>query len=117
MCTKRFKEKRKVKNYDKHVECIKESNVTVRTNFAKAKTLVAMATTDEMKAKLQEIVDLLEYQSPSTVSDIVKQDGKISDKLDDVKILVAGNKEESKILDKVNDIRIMIVDRNNMAGV
>ncbi|MGN0771515.1 MAG: hypothetical protein ACI4MI_02895 [Christensenellales bacterium] len=117
MCFKKFTEKRKLKNYNKHDEEIKESNSVLRSNFAKVKTLCGMTQSDTVKSKLNEVADLLEYASPSTKGEVVKEDNKISDRLDDVKILIVGEKAEDKIVEKINEIRIMVIERNNLTGV
>lgn len=119
MCLFRKKrnEKRKIKNNIKHDENIKESVQTIRTSFAKARTLSSMTSSSVIKQKLNELANLLEYSAPSTEPAIVKEDNKISDKLDDIKILISGEKGEEKILDRINDVRIMIMERNNLLGV
>ncbi len=117
MCFFQSKYKKHQKQYDKHDEAIKDNVETLRINLAKVKTLIAMSESDVVKEKLRELEELVEYGAPSTAPAVMKEDDKIADKLDDIKILISGDKNEGKILDKINDVRIMIVERNSLAGV
>lgn len=117
MCFFQSKYKKHQKQYDKHDEAIKENIESLRINLAKVRTLIAMSDSEVVKEKLHEVEGLLEYGAPSTAPAIVKEDDKIADKLDDIKILISGDKNEAKILDKINDVRIMIVERNSLTGV
>lgn len=116
---KKWKEKKRTKKFNKTQENIVESVATLKDNIVTAKTLCAMATSETVVEKLKEILDLLQYASPSKNASVAKLDGKIGNKLDDVKILLSGGKAEEKILEKINDTRILIVERNSMteAGV
>lgn len=111
---KRWTEKKQAKKFNKTQEKIVEDVAALKDNIVTAKTLCAMATSETVVAKLKEILDLLQYASPSKNPDVAKFDDKIGNKLDDVKILVSGGKVEEKILEKINDTRILIVERNSM---
>lgn len=117
MCFFQSKYKKHQKQFEKHDETIKENVENLRLNLAKVRTLIAMSDSEVVKEKLHEVEGLLEYGSPSASPAVVKEDEKIYNKLDDIKILISGDKNEAKILDKINDVRIMIVERNSLSGV
>lgn len=111
--------KKRAKKFDKTEETVIESGATLRVNTARAKTLFAMSHDEDIVKALGVVVDLLEYAAPSAAKEINKVDDKIANKLDDIKLLISGDKAKDKILDKIEEVRVMVVERNNMvvAGV
>lgn len=111
--------KKKAKKFDKKEESVVESGGTLRINTAKAKTLLSMTHDEDVAKALSVIEDLLEYAAPSSAKEADKADEKIGNKLDDIKLLISGDKSKEKILDKIEEARVAIVERNNLvaAGV
>lgn len=92
-------------------EKVVKDNDILRTNTAKAKVLKSACKIDTIVQRLNKIIDDLQYSSPSKKETIQKIDNKISNKLDDLKILILGGKSEEKILSEVEELEILVAER------
>lgn len=108
--------KKEAKKFDKKTDSVIDDSASLKVNCAKAKTLAEMCKEDSHKYALTKIIDMLEYAAPSSAKGIEKADEKISNKLDDIKVLIAGAKSPEKIADKIEELRVAVADRNNMCN-
>lgn len=111
--------KKEAKIREKQVSDVINDSEELKINAAKLRTLLEMVGDSEIKECLKKLVEMVEYARPSFSKDITKFDDKIAARIDDIKIMFAGNKSKDKIFDKIEELRIAIVERNNMceAGV
>lgn len=94
-------------------EKVVKDNATLKGNVAKVKVLCTASKNDEVTAKLKVVTDKLQYSSPSKKESIQKLDNKISNKLDDLKILIIGGKAEDKILNALEELEILVAERES----
>lgn len=106
-----FKRNRK-KAFDKSMNKVLESKELLDDNIVKIKTICEIASESLVKADLDKLCDKIAYSSPSRKEEVKKCDKKIFDRLDDLKILVCGNKSQEKIEDLIKDIEVMLIERN-----
>lgn len=82
---------------------------------AKVDVLLAIAPNEICVEKLREFREKVEYLSVSPKSDVLKLDKKISDALDDLKILLSKHKKDKKIIRQSNkaikNIEILVAQR------
>ena len=94
-------------------EKVEKDNATLKGNVAKVKVLCTASKSEDVTARLKVVTDKLQYSSPSKKESIQKLDNKISNKLDDLKILILGGKAEEKVLSALDDLEILVSERES----
>lgn len=90
-----------------------KDNDLLKNNIAKSKVLCVASKNEEIIKRVKSITDKLQYSSPSRKESVEKIDKKLSNKLDDLKILILGEKSEVKILELLDEIDVIVAERES----
>ena len=97
------------------IEIVRASICTVKDNIAKVEYLLEVGKADEkFCVEIGKIYEILKYISPSNYEPVQKIDKKISDKLDDLKILVMKAERRMKFencYDEIRELEKIVAER------
>lgn len=109
MCLKRHKERKK---REKAVKASSSDKVNMQATYARAIQVAAMAQAGSaVQKRIEAIAEELKYFAPSSNSECVKIDKKITNQVDDLRAMIAGKKAEEKILNALGEIDSLIAFR------
>jgi len=96
-------------------QIIKSKNL-IEENTAKTEALLTLATGKPSYDAIKPLVGELKYLNPSVDSAVVHKDEKISDKLGDMKIKLASERDKTDdILQIIKDIKFLLAEREALS--
>ena len=111
----------KVKNRDLKKSQMYKTNETIdimKENEKKLAMLAELTTNEEVKAKINKMVDKIKFANPSPSKEVMKKDEQIGKEIADLKIAILSKKDKDEVINKhLLEIKILIEERCALSEV
>ena len=105
----------KVKNRDLKKSQMYKTNETIdimKENEKNLAMLAELTTNEEVKAKINKMVDKIKFANPSPSKEVMKKDEQIGKEIADLKIAILSKKDKDEVINKhLLEIKILIEER------
>lgn len=111
----------KVKNRDLKKSQMYKTNETIdimKENEKNLAMLAELTTNEEVKAKINKMVDKIKFANPSPSKEVMKKDEQIGKEIADLKIAILSKKDKDEVINKhLLEIKILIEERCALSEV